>query len=37
MVRVCGLSFLVHDDFHKPVPGLDQFDPNDRPPDEVLP
>lgn len=32
-----GLSFLVHNDFRKPVPGLDQFDANDRPPDEVLP
>lgn len=31
-----GLSFLVHDDFRKPIPGLDQFDPNDRPPDNVL-
>ena len=32
-----GLSFLVYNDFHRPVPGLDQFDANDRPPDEVLP
>jgi cytochrome d ubiquinol oxidase subunit I len=27
-----GLSFLVHHDFHTPVPGLDQFDPKDWPP-----
>jgi cytochrome d ubiquinol oxidase subunit I len=26
-----GLSFLVHQDFQKPVPGLDQFAPQDRP------
>lgn len=26
------LSFLVHDDFKTPVAGLDQFDPEDRPP-----
>jgi cytochrome d ubiquinol oxidase subunit I len=32
-----GLSFLVHEDFGKSVPGLDQFDPNDRPPEKALP
>jgi cytochrome d ubiquinol oxidase subunit I len=32
-----GLSFLVRDDFSKPLPGLDQFDPRDRPSDELLP
>jgi cytochrome d ubiquinol oxidase subunit I len=32
-----GLSFLVRDDSRKPVPGLDQFDASDRPPDDVLP
>lgn len=26
------LSFLVHDDFDRPIPGLDRFDPEDRPP-----
>ena len=26
-----GLSFLVHDSFQKPLPGLDQFAPDDRP------
>ena len=26
------LSFLVHDDFRKPVPGLEEFRPEDRPP-----
>ena len=26
------LSFLVHDDFHAPVDGLDKFSPNDWPP-----
>ena len=30
-----GLSFLVHDDFHTPVVGLDRFRREDRPP--VLP
>jgi cytochrome d ubiquinol oxidase subunit I len=32
-----GLSFLVHDDFGKSLPGLDHFDRNDRPSDELLP
>src|SRR5262249_52293766 len=32
-----GLSFVVHDDFRKPIPGLERFDPNDRPPDRMLP
>jgi cytochrome bd ubiquinol oxidase subunit I len=32
-----GLSFLVHNDRSMPLPGLDKFDPNDRPPDNVLP
>src|SRR5262249_36886140 len=27
-----GLSFLVHDNFTTPVPGLDKFRPEDRPP-----
>ena len=27
-----GLSFLVYDDFHTPVTGLDAFPPADRPP-----
>jgi cytochrome d ubiquinol oxidase subunit I len=27
-----GLSFLVHDDFHTPIPGLNEFRPEDRPP-----
>jgi len=27
-----GLSFLVHDDFNRPVIGLDRFRPADRPP-----
>jgi cytochrome d ubiquinol oxidase subunit I len=27
-----GLSFLVHDDFHKPIPGLDEFPKDVRPP-----
>jgi cytochrome d ubiquinol oxidase subunit I len=27
-----GLSFLVHEDFHKPIPGLEEFRPEDRPP-----
>jgi cytochrome d ubiquinol oxidase subunit I len=27
-----GLSFLVHGDWHAPVPGLDRFRPADRPP-----
>jgi cytochrome bd ubiquinol oxidase subunit I len=27
-----GLSFLVHDDFRKGVPGLEEFRPQDRPP-----
>jgi len=27
-----GLSFLVHEDFDEPVPGLDRFAPEDRPP-----
>jgi len=31
-----GLSFLVHNSFSKPVPGLDRFRPEDRPPDNVL-
>lgn len=26
-----GLSFLVHGDFKKPIPGLNAFSPNDRP------
>jgi cytochrome d ubiquinol oxidase subunit I len=32
-----GLSFLVHESFSKSIPGLDQFDANDRPPDKLLP
>src|SRR5262249_59476915 len=32
-----GLSFLVHEDFNKPLPGLKHFDRDDRPPDDVLP
>lgn len=31
-----GLTFLVHDDFTTPVPGLEEFHPDDRPP-VVLP
>jgi cytochrome d ubiquinol oxidase subunit I len=31
-----GLSFLVHGDRSKPVPGLDHFPPGDRPPDDML-
>src|SRR5262249_25064810 len=31
-----GLSFLVHEDFSKPLPGLDAFPEQDRPP-VVLP
>jgi cytochrome d ubiquinol oxidase subunit I len=27
-----GLSFLVHEDFNAPIPGLDQFRPEDSPP-----
>ena len=27
-----GLSFLVHENFHEPVVGLDRFRPEDRPP-----
>ena len=30
-----GLSFLVHDDFKKPVLGLQQFRPEDRPPTAI--
>jgi cytochrome d ubiquinol oxidase subunit I len=30
------LSFLVHDDFHAPVAGLDRFRPEDRPAGTVL-
>ncbi|HEX4131682.1 MAG TPA: cytochrome ubiquinol oxidase subunit I [Pirellulales bacterium] len=32
-----GLSFMVHNDFGKSLPGLDRFDPADRPPDKLLP
>ena len=31
-----GLSFLVHNDFNKPVIGLDAFAPEDRPPVNVV-
>jgi cytochrome d ubiquinol oxidase subunit I len=27
-----GLSFLVHDNFHEPIPGLNEFRAEDRPP-----
>lgn len=30
-----GLSFLVHDDFQKPLVGLQQFRPEDRPPTAI--